>query len=146
MADKQSAFHVLGLEDAHELDVKADIVDRIAAIIRARRLTQTAAGELMGLDQAEVSKMLRGHLDRFTVDRLIKVLASLGERVHLSFEPIGSIMEPKEPSSSEVVNVTRPAARATATRKVSEAPASATAKAPSHGKSSSAKSGQPTKK
>ena len=88
MAAIKSAFEILGFEDSHELDVKADMVDRIGAIIKARGLTQAQAGELIGLGQAEVSKMLSGHLDRFTVDRLIKALAALGERVRVTFEPI----------------------------------------------------------
>jgi predicted XRE-type DNA-binding protein len=60
MAEIKSAFHVLGPDDAHELDLKADMVDRIGAIIKERGLTQARAGELMGLGQAEVSKMLGG--------------------------------------------------------------------------------------
>lgn len=94
MSEIESAFHVLGLADAHELDLKADMVDRIGAIIKARELTQARAGELMGMGQAEVSKMLSGHLDRFTVDRLIKALAALGERVRVSFEPFATTGAP----------------------------------------------------
>jgi predicted XRE-type DNA-binding protein len=122
MAEIKSAFHVLGLDDAHELDLKADMVDRIGAIIKERGLTQARAGELMGLGQAEVSKMLGGHLDRFTVDRLIKALAALGERVRLTFEPVEVESTATSDPLAAAASVTYPPEFFTALGKKPEAP------------------------
>ena len=57
-ASTGNVFADLGLPDAGEHLVKAESVVRIDQIIRDRKLTQTAAGELMGIDQPKVSAML----------------------------------------------------------------------------------------
>jgi predicted XRE-type DNA-binding protein len=76
-----SIFHDLGFEDADELFEKAKLVRRIQQIMEERNLTQAQLGGLIGMPQAEVSRLLRGRLDRFTFDRLFKALKTLGVRV-----------------------------------------------------------------
>lgn len=76
-----SVFHDLGFEDAQELLEKAKLVRRIQQVMEDRQLTQAQLGELIGMPQAEVSRLLRGRLDRFTFDRLFKALKALGIRV-----------------------------------------------------------------
>ena len=85
-AEGPSVFHDLGLEDADELLEKAKLIRRIQAIMMEERgLTQTQLGEVIGMPQAEVSRLLRGRLDRFTFDRLFKALRALGVRVVVMF-------------------------------------------------------------
>jgi predicted XRE-type DNA-binding protein len=79
-----SAFHALELPDADDLVVKADIVARIEAIIRDRGLTQVRAAALLGMDQPKVSALLRGRLDRFSIERLVRALRDLGQDVQLT--------------------------------------------------------------
>lgn len=73
-----SVFHDLGFEDADELLEKAKIVRRIQRLMDERGLTQAQLGALIGMQQTEVSRLLRGRLDRFTFDRLFKALRALG--------------------------------------------------------------------
>jgi predicted XRE-type DNA-binding protein len=80
-AQGPSIFHDLGLEDADDLFEKAKLVRRIQLIMTQRGLTQTQLGEAIGMPQAEVSRLLRGRLDRFTFDRLFRALRALGVRV-----------------------------------------------------------------
>lgn len=82
-----SAFHALGLPDADDLVVKSELVACIERIIRERRLTQVDAAALLGMDQPKVSAMLRGKLDRFSIERLIRALRDLGQDVRLSVVP-----------------------------------------------------------
>ena len=50
----ESAFHALGLPDADDLVLRAELMRKIAEIIVARCLTQTQAGKLMHMDQPRV--------------------------------------------------------------------------------------------
>jgi predicted XRE-type DNA-binding protein len=52
----KSAFHELGLDKPDELVAKSRLVTLVAGEIRRRGLTQTAAGEILGLDQPNVSR------------------------------------------------------------------------------------------
>ena len=57
-----NVFADIGLPNAAEHSIKADIVLRIAARIKSKGLTQAKAASLLGLAQPDVSKLLRGHL------------------------------------------------------------------------------------
>jgi predicted XRE-type DNA-binding protein len=63
--------------------VKAQLVSGIDAIIRKRKLTQIAAGQLLGLSQPDVSRLLRGDFRDFSVERLFRLLTSLGRDVEI---------------------------------------------------------------
>jgi len=56
-----NVFADIGLPNAAEHSIKADIVLRIAARIKSKGLTQAKAASLLGLAQPDVSKLLRGH-------------------------------------------------------------------------------------
>jgi predicted XRE-type DNA-binding protein len=68
----------LGLPEAEEKNIKADIMVRLKLELLAQELTQTAAGERMGLKQPDVSAILRGTLTGYSVFKLLEALASLG--------------------------------------------------------------------
>jgi predicted XRE-type DNA-binding protein len=65
-----NVFADIGLPNAAEHSIKADIVLRIAARIKSKGLTQAKAASLLGLAQPDVSKLLRGHFSGYTYDRL----------------------------------------------------------------------------
>ena len=83
----KSAFHALGLADADDLLVRADLMRKIAEVIAARRLSQTAAGRLMGMDQPRVSALLSGKITKFSSVRLLQALSGLGQDVELRITP-----------------------------------------------------------
>ena len=76
-----NVFADIGLPNAAEHSIKADIVLRIAARIKSKGLTQAKAASLLGLAQPDVSKLLRGHFAGYTYDRLFGYLNALGEKV-----------------------------------------------------------------
>ena len=82
-----NVFADLGLADAGEHLVKAGLVVRIGRIIGARKLTQTAAAELMGIDQPKVSAMLAGRFRGYSVERLMRFLVCLGQDVEIVVKP-----------------------------------------------------------
>ena len=73
----------IGLPDAAEHSIKADLVLALAARIKSRGLTQTNAASLLGLAQSDVSKLLRGHFAGYSYERLFGYLIALGMNVRI---------------------------------------------------------------
>jgi len=86
-ASTGNVFADLGLPDAGEHLVKAGLVVKIDRIIRRRKLTQSAAAELMGIDQPKVSAMLGGQFRGYSVERLMRFLVALGQDVEIVVKP-----------------------------------------------------------
>jgi predicted XRE-type DNA-binding protein len=83
-------FTDLGLPNADEHLIKADIVIAIAERIKTKRLTQAEASKLIGLAQPDVSKLLRGHFTGYSFERLFGFLTALGENVKIKVSPAKS--------------------------------------------------------
>jgi predicted XRE-type DNA-binding protein len=77
----------LGLRNPEEHALKAELVRRIAAAMKKQELTQTAAARRLGIEQPDVSKMLKGHFRQFSVERLMRFLVALGQDVHIVVRP-----------------------------------------------------------
>jgi predicted XRE-type DNA-binding protein len=78
-----NVFADLGLPNADDHLLKAQLVSRIDGIIRRRKLTQAKAGELLGLSQPDISRLLRGHFRDFSLERLLRLLMALGRDVEI---------------------------------------------------------------
>ena len=78
-----NVFADIGLPNPEEHLAKADLAIRIASAIRARRLTQTHAARLLGIDQPKISRLLRGQLSGFSAERLMHFLTLLGRDVEI---------------------------------------------------------------
>lgn len=83
-------FADLKLPDANTLMLKAQLVAELYRLTQARKLTQTRAGELMGISQPEVSRLFKGDFRECTIDRLITFLAAFDQDVVISVEPRAS--------------------------------------------------------
>ncbi len=81
-----NVFAGMGLEDANEPLLEADLALSIAAIIKRRGLNQTAAAKVLGIDQPKVSRIVRGDLYGFSIDQLIRLLGALGQKVSFTIE------------------------------------------------------------
>jgi predicted XRE-type DNA-binding protein len=78
-----NVFADLGLPDAEEHLVKAQLAIEIGRILKRRKLTQQAAAELMGIDQPKVSHLLHGRLGGYSTERLLHFLTALGRDVEI---------------------------------------------------------------
>lgn len=78
-----NVFADLGLPDAGERMLKAQLAVQIRRFIEEKGWTQTEAAEAVGLDQPKVSSLLRGRLSGFSVDRLLSILNRLGHSVEV---------------------------------------------------------------
>ncbi len=67
-----------GEDEAENLKVRADLMIELTRLIEAQGLTQVASAELLGVTQPRVSDLMRGKIDRFSVDSLIEMLGHAG--------------------------------------------------------------------
>ncbi len=72
-----------GEKKSVELILKSGLLQSIQETIRHRRLKQTEAAELLGIDQAKVSKLLAGQMAGFSLERLVYLVSRLGHDVEL---------------------------------------------------------------
>ena len=79
-----NVFKDIGVPNAEEHLVKAQLVFKIDAIMKCRRLKQKEAADLFGIRQPDISKMLRGEFRQFSVERLLRFLVKLDQDVELS--------------------------------------------------------------
>jgi predicted XRE-type DNA-binding protein len=82
-----NVFADIGLPNAGEHLVKAQLVFRIERLLRKRGLKQIDAAKLFGVKQPDVSKMLRGDFRQFSVERLMRFLVALGQDVEIVVKP-----------------------------------------------------------
>jgi predicted XRE-type DNA-binding protein len=80
-------FKDIGVPNAEEHLVKAQLVFKIHAIMKRRRLKQVQAAELFGVRQPDVSNMLRGEFRQFSVERLLRFLVALDQDVEIVVRP-----------------------------------------------------------
>ena len=78
-----NVFADLGVPDADAHLVKAELVSRIDIIVRQRGITQTEAARLLGLSQPDVSRLLRGDFREYSLERLFRLLTTLGRDVDI---------------------------------------------------------------
>lgn len=76
-------FKDIGLPNADEHAIKADIVIRLAKLIEQKGLSQSKAAILTGIAQPDLSKLLRGHFAGFSLDRLVQAILALGSDVEI---------------------------------------------------------------
>ncbi len=74
----------LGFKDPETLKLKAGLAHQIHLIIKKRKLTQIRAAEIMGIDQPKVSKLIRGQVSGYSLERLFSFLRYLSADINVS--------------------------------------------------------------
>jgi predicted XRE-type DNA-binding protein len=80
-------FADLGLENSQEHYAKARLAILISKMIEVQNLTQGQAASKIGLRQPDVSKLLRGRLEGFSLERLLNFVRALGSDVEIKIKP-----------------------------------------------------------
>jgi predicted XRE-type DNA-binding protein len=83
---KRNVFRDLGFDvDASEnLRIRSDLMIELSELIRNKGWTQAKAAQLMGVSQPRISDLVRGKIDRFSIDSLIAMLGSAGVKVRIT--------------------------------------------------------------
>ena len=93
-----NVFADLGLRDAREKQTKVRLAVAIRRIVQERRLSQTAAARLLGINQPKISALVNYQMDGFSVERLMHFLNALDRDVE--------IVVRKKPRSKRVARTT----------------------------------------
>ena len=70
-------------EEAAILQIRADLMADLRKFIKAKRLTQARAAEILGISQSRVSDLIRGKWERFSLEMLITLATRAGMHVTL---------------------------------------------------------------
>jgi len=70
-------------DEAAILQIRADLMADVREFIKAKRLTQVKAAEILGVSQSRVSDLIRGKWERFSLEMLITLATRAGMHVTL---------------------------------------------------------------
>ncbi|MFN2400671.1 MAG: helix-turn-helix domain-containing protein [Gemmatimonadaceae bacterium] len=81
-----NVFRDLGFsaEEAANLQLRSELMIQLRKRLAALRLTQVQAARVLEVSQPRVSDLMRGRIDRFSVDMLVKLLGKVGVEVHVT--------------------------------------------------------------
>ncbi len=82
-----NVFSDAGLAHPERVMARAQIMSRIAQIIKSMVLTQKKAAHLLGIPQSKVSCLMTGKLSMFSMDHLFELLNSLDSDVEIIIKP-----------------------------------------------------------
>jgi len=82
-----NVFADLGLAHPKQELLKAHLTLEIYKILKERKLTQTAAAEILGIKQPHVSLLMRNRPGTFSVARLMEFLTALGQDIEIHVKP-----------------------------------------------------------
>jgi predicted XRE-type DNA-binding protein len=75
------------LPNPEERLLKASIVSELQRLIKQRGLTQVKAAKLIGIHQPDLSLLLRGDFDDYSVGRLMKMLTVFEQDIEIVMKP-----------------------------------------------------------
>ena len=78
-----NVFADLNLPRADDLLAKAELAAKIIEEIQRRRLTQSQAAAVLGIDQPKVSALKQGKMSGFSIERLMRFLLLLGRDIEI---------------------------------------------------------------
>ena len=82
-----NVFADIGIAHPERVLARAQIMSRIAEIIKERGLTQKKAAELLGIPQPKVSCLMNGKLSMFSLEHLFELLNALDRDVEIIIKP-----------------------------------------------------------
>lgn len=82
-----NVFADLDLPHPEQELLKARLTLQIYRLIKGRGLTQTQAGEILGIKQPHVSTLMRNRSGPFSVERLMQFLNALGQDIEITVRP-----------------------------------------------------------
>lgn len=72
------------VDDAAHLQLRSDLMIQLRKRLTALGATQEQTARLLGVSQPRISDLMRGKIDRFSVDPLVKLLGKTGADVRVA--------------------------------------------------------------
>ena len=81
-----NAFEAVGFPpmEAEHLRIRADLMIEVERLLATRGLTQAAAARLLHVTQPRISDLIRGKIERFSIDTLVEMLSRAGADVRVT--------------------------------------------------------------
>lgn len=78
----------LGLSAEHGIiaEMKASLTKEIIKAIDKKKLTHKDVAELSGVPRSAITGIVNGSLQKVSIDRLIRIVGSLGKKVELKYK------------------------------------------------------------
>ena len=73
-------------QEAANLRARAELARALAALVAANGWTQAEAARRCGVTQPRINDLLRGRISRFSLDALVNMAVSCGQRVRVALE------------------------------------------------------------
>jgi len=68
---------------AQNLKIRSQLMSALTQYINKNKLTQVEAAQLFEVNQPRISDLVRGKIERFTIDMLVNMLARAGKRLNV---------------------------------------------------------------
>lgn len=82
-----NVFADLGLPNPEQELLKAQLTMQIYSIIKGSRMTQVAIAKILGVQQPQVSLLMRNRAGNFSVGRLMEFLTALRQDIEITVRP-----------------------------------------------------------
>lgn len=69
---------------AQNLKIRSELMIQIEKEITDRELTQQQAADLLEVSQPRISDLVKGKIEKFSIDMLVNMLAALGKNVTIN--------------------------------------------------------------
>jgi predicted XRE-type DNA-binding protein len=70
-------------EEAQNLHLRSELMTRVERFVKRSGVTQAEAARALGVTQPRLNDLLRGKIDKFSLDALVNMLGHAGMRVEL---------------------------------------------------------------
>jgi len=70
-------------EEAQNLHLRSELMTRVEQFVKRSDVTQAEAARALGITQPRLNDLLRGKIDKFSLDALVNMLGHAGMRVEL---------------------------------------------------------------
>jgi predicted XRE-type DNA-binding protein len=76
--------------EAANMTARADLLLAIRERVRTWSLTQEEAAARLGLTRPRLNDLMRGKLEKFSLDALVNIAAAAGFRLHIELEEVAA--------------------------------------------------------
>lgn len=73
-------------QEAANLRLRSELMDKITAVIEESDWTQAEAAARCGVTQPRINDLMRGRISRFSLDALVNIATALGQHVHVELK------------------------------------------------------------
>lgn len=71
-------------DEAQNLVLRSELMTRVERFVKRGGMTQTEAARALGVTQPRLNDLLRGKIDKFSLDALVNMLGHAGMRVEVT--------------------------------------------------------------